>query len=345
MSSEVHMTRPAAALPAPRMAASSWLLALLVLVLGLVPLAGGYATGVIAEILIFAIFAMTLDLLIGYVGLMSLGHSAFFGLSAYTVVALGVHLGISGWVGFVVGVVLSGVLAGAIGFFCIRVSGIPFLMLTMAFSQLLYSASLKWRSVSGGTDGLTGFQRPSLLGLSLDDRATMYYVVLAGFVFVLLALWLLVRSPLGSIFIGIRDNELRMRALGYPVQRFKLIAFVIAGTLAGIGGGLYAFFNAYVSTDILHWSLSGDALVMVVLGGSGTILGPALGAAIFMLLKNVVSSHTELWQFWIGAVFILSVMYLRQGVYGTVAAWLPGWLARRRGQAPGTAVDARRQTR
>jgi branched-chain amino acid transport system permease protein len=199
----------------------------------------------------------------------------------------------------------------------------------MAFSQLLYSLSLKWRSVSGGTDGLSGFQRPTVFGYSMDSGAALYYVILVGFLAVLAFLWCLVRSPLGSIFIGIRDNELRMRAIGYPVQRFKFIAFVIAGALAGVGGGLYAFFNAYVSTDILHWSLSGDAIVMVVLGGGGTVIGPAVGAAIFLLLKNVVSSRTELWQFWIGVVFIFSVMYLRQGIWGTIAKQVPQWWARR----------------
>jgi branched-chain amino acid transport system permease protein len=309
-----------------------YLLALAV-VLALIPLFSSYTVGVVGEILIFAIFAMSLGLLVGYVGLMSFAHSAFFGLAAYTTVALGVHLGINGWWGFLAGVVLSAAFAAVVGFFSIRVSGIAFLMLTMAFSQLLYSLSLKWRSVSGGTDGLNGFQRPTLFGLSLDSGLALYYVILVGFLAVLAFLWCLVRSPLGSIFIGIRDNELRMRAIGYPVQRFKFIAFVISGALGGVGGGLYAFFNAYVSTDILHWSLSGDAIVMVVLGGSGTVIGPAVGAAIFMLLKNVVSSRTDLWQFWIGVVFIFSVMYLRQGVWGTIATRVPAWWARRRNGA------------
>lgn len=305
-----------------------WFLLLAVL-LALVPLSNSYTIGVVGEILVFAIFAMSLDLLIGYVGLMSFAHSAFFGLAAYSVVAFGVHLGLSGWWGFLAGVVLSAAFAALVGFFSIRVSGIAFLMLTMAFSQLLYSLSLKWRSVSGGTDGLTGFVRPTLFGSPLDNSTTLYYVILVGFLGVLAFLWCLVRSPLGSIFIGIRDNELRMRAIGYPVQRFKFIAFVIAGTLGGVGGGLYAFFNAYVSTDILHWSLSGDAIVMVVLGGSGTVIGPAVGAAIFMLLKNVVSSRTDLWQFWVGVIFIFSVMYLRQGVWGTIAQKVPEWWRRR----------------
>jgi branched-chain amino acid transport system permease protein len=319
-----RLAAPAAAIAAPASArtrrAIAWLV--LVIALALVPLAGNYATGLAAEVLVFAIFAMSLDLLIGYTGLMSFGHAAFFGVSAYTVVILGVQLGLSGWIGIFAGVLVSAVVAAIIGFFSIRVSGIPFLMLTMAFAQLLMSISIKWRSVTGGTDGLSGFQRPSLFGLSLNDRATQFYVVAAGFVLVLWFLRRLISSPLGSIFIGIRENEQRMRAAGYPVQRFKLLSFTIAGTLAGVGGALYALLNAFVSSDILHWSLSGDAIIMVILGGSGTIIGPAIGAGVFLLLKNVLSSHTEYWLLWVGIIFILCVMFLPQGVWGWLRARL-----------------------
>lgn len=288
--------------------------------LAVVPFFGGYVAGIATEILIFAIFAMSLGLLVGFTGLMSFGHAAFFGVSAYTTCALGVYLGVSGWWGMLAGVLLSGALAAFIGVFCIRVAGIPFLMLTLAFAQLVLAAAIKWRGLTGGTDGLIGFQRPTLFGVSLDDQAILYGVVAVGFVLVLAFLRRLVQSPLGSIFIGIRDNEQRMRAIGYPVQRFKLIAFTIAGALAGVAGAFYALFNVYVSPDLLHWSLSGDAIIMVVLGGSATILGPAVGAALFLLLKNIISSHNEYWQLWVGALFILSVIFLRQGVWGFVSA-------------------------
>lgn len=299
------------------------LFALLCAALAAAPLASDYTLGLISEILIFAIFAMSLNLLVGYTGLMSLGHAAFFGMSTYTVIALGVHLGISGWWGILAGVAMATALAAVIGVFCIRVSGIPFLMLTMAFSQLLYAASLKWRSLSGGSDGLVGFVRPALFGVSLSESAVARYAVVAvGFALVLLFLWCLVRSPLGSIFIGIRDNEQRMRAIGYPVQRFKLLSFIIAGFLAGVAGALYALFNAYVSTDILHWHLSGDVMIMMILGGSGTVLGPAIGAALFLLLKNFIGSYNDYWSFWVGAVFIFCVMFMREGVWGyAVARW------------------------
>lgn len=301
----------------------------LCVLLATAPLASDYVLGIVSEILIFAIFAMSLNLLVGYTGLMSFGHAAFFGMSTYTVIALGVHFGISGWLGALVGITASALLALLIGVFCIRVSGIPFLMLTMAFSQLLFATALKWRSVTGGTDGLIGFIQPEIFGVSLGSSAAARYAVVAfGFVLVLAFLWCLVRSPLGSIFIGIRDNEQRMRAIGYPVQRFKLIAFTIAGALAGVGGALYALFNAYVSTDILHWHLSGDAMIMVVLGGGGTVIGPAIGAGIFLLLKNFVSSYNEYWALWVGLVFILCVMFLRQGVWGFVVSKIGRWQTR-----------------
>lgn len=289
----------------------------------LLPLAGNYVMGLAAEVLIFAVFAMSLNLLIGFTGLLSFGHAAFFGLGAYTVVTLGVHLGVNGWLGMLAGIVVAALGALIIGFFCIRVSGIPFLMLTMAFSQLLFSISVKWRDVTGGTDGIGGFQRPGLFGLDLNERMTLYYLCVLGFLAALWFLQRLIRAPLGSILIGIRENELRMRTIGYPVQRFKLISFIIGGALAGFAGTMYAFFNAFVSSDILHWALSGDAIMMVILGGTGTIFGPVVGAGVFLLLKNFVSSHHEYWMLWVGLVFILCVMFLREGVWGLLIRWVP----------------------
>jgi branched-chain amino acid transport system permease protein len=318
------------------------LFALLCAVLAAAPLTSDYVLGILSEILIFAIFAMSLNLLIGYTGLMSFGHAAFFGMSTYTVIALGVHLGISGWWGALAGIAASTALAAVIGLCCIRVAGVPFLMLTMAFSQLLFAAALKWRSITGGTDGLVGFVQPELFGVALGTSASARYAMVAlGFVLVLCFLWCLVRSPLGSIFIGIRDNEQRMRAIGYPVQRFKLIAFTISGGLAGVGGALYAMFNAFVSSDILHWQLSGDAMIMVVLGGGGTVFGPAVGAAIFLLLKNFISSYNEYWALWVGVAFILCVMFLRQGVWGALTGRTAAWQAKRQAGQNGAALDVK----
>ncbi len=279
---------------------------------------GDYGIGLLTECLIFAIFAMSLDLLIGYTGLLSFGHAAFFGSSAYAVVVLNVHLGVNGWLGFAAGIALSTILACLIGAVSIRVSGIAFLMLTVAFAQLLFSAALKWRDVTGGTDGLGGLVRPTLFGSSLDNRVTMFYVAAVCLVASIWALRRLVAAPLGSVFIGIKANAGRMHALGYKVRRFRLLSFTIAGTFAGLAGGLYGLFNGFISTDALNWSVSGDVIIMVILGGAGTIIGPAIGAAIFLVLRDVVSSWTDHWMFLIGAVFIACVMVLPQGVWGAV---------------------------
>ena len=229
------------------------------------------------------------------------------------------------WIGLAVFLGL-GVLIGISAVLSVVLIGIPFLMLTMAFSQLLFSIAVKWRTMTGGTDGLTGFMRPSLFGWSLDDRATLYWLIAAGFVLVWWGLRRLIDSPLGSTMIGVRENEQRMRAIGYPVQRIKLISFTIAGGVAGFGGGLYAFFNAFVSSDILHWVLSGDVVLMVILGGAGTITGPVIGTAIFLMLKHVFSSATEYWMLWLGITFIACVMFMRQGVWGLVLQHGPKWL-------------------
>lgn len=165
-----------------------------------------------------------------------------------------------------------------------------------------------------------------VFGWSLDDRSVLYWFIAAGFVVTWWSLRRLIRSPLGSTMIGVRENEQRMRAIGYPVQRIKLIAFVIAGAFAGLGGALYAFFNAFVSSDILHWVLSGDAVLMVILGGAGTITGPVLGAGIFLMLKHVISSHTDYWMLWVGVVFIACVMFMRQGIWGLFLQHGPRWL-------------------
>jgi branched-chain amino acid transport system permease protein len=287
--------------------------------LALVPLCGGsYFLSFATEVLIFAIFAMSLDILLGYTGLMSFGHAAFFGLGAYTVVLLGAKYGLSLWLGLFAGIAVAAIGAVVIGFFCVRVKGIPFLMLTMAFAQLIYSVAVKWRDFTGGSDGVGGVVRPSLLSFSLDSPELMYLLILAFFVATYFALRRLVDSPLGKSFVGIRENEMRMRAMGYPTVKYKLLSFVISGAVAGMAGGLYAFFNEYISPDAVYWSASGDVLVMVTLGGAGSLVGPVIGVITFLGLKYFVSSTTQHWTLIIGIIFIFSVMYFPHGIYGAI---------------------------
>jgi branched-chain amino acid transport system permease protein len=281
-------------------------------------LVADYPRALLAEIYIFAIFAMSLDLLLGFTGLMSLGHAAFFGLGAYAVAILGTLFGVNAWLGLAAGVAIAAAGAALIGFFCVRTSGIPFLMLTLAFSQLVFSVALKWRDVTGGSDGMAIAEKPALFGFELSDSLAMYFMTL---VFFLLSYWglrRLLNAPLGHVFVGIRENEPRMLAIGYPTRAYKLLSFTIAGAFAGLAGGLYAIFNSFISPDAIYWTSSGDILIMTMLGGAGTLIGPAIGAGVFLLMKNVVSSYSEHWLAIIGIIFISCVMFFPGGVWGTL---------------------------
>jgi branched-chain amino acid transport system permease protein len=277
-----------------------------------------YPRALVSEIYIFAIFAMSLDLLLGFTGLMSLGHAAFFGLGAYAVAVLGVEFGINAWLGVVAGVVIAGCGAALIGFFCVRTAGIPFLMLTLAFSQLVFSVALKWRDVTGGSDGIAIAEKPSFFGFDLSNSLVMYFMTLSFFALAYWGLRRLLNAPLGHAFVGIRENEQRMAAIGYPTRAYKLVSFTIAGAIAGLAGGLYAIFNGFISADAVYWTASGDILIMTMLGGAGTLIGPAVGAALVLLMKNVVSSYSEHWLAIIGVTFICCVMFFPGGLWGAL---------------------------
>jgi branched-chain amino acid transport system permease protein len=277
-----------------------------------------YPRALISEIFIFAIFAMSLDLLLGFTGLMSLGHAAFFGLGAYAVAVLGTQFGVNAWLGVAAGIVVAGCGAALIGFFCVRTGGIPFLMLTLAFSQLVFSVALKWRDVTGGSDGIAIAERPGFLGYDLSHSLMMYFMALSFFAMTYWGLRRLLNAPLGHAFVGIRENEQRMMAIGYPTRAYKLLSFTIAGAIAGLAGGLYAIFNGFISADAVYWTASGDILIMTMLGGAGTLIGPALGAAIVLLMKNVVSSYSEHWLAIIGITFVCCVMFFPGGLWGSL---------------------------
>jgi branched-chain amino acid transport system permease protein len=297
---------------------ASWEYAGLVLLVIWPFFASQYGAGLITEVFVFAIVAMSLDLLIGYGGLVSFGHAAFFGVGAYATVLLSVKLGIGVWPALCAGIVFSAAAAAVIGYMCVRMAGVAFFMLTLAFAQLLFSMAMKWRNVTGGSDGVGGMVRPSFFGMSLTDPTVMYFVCLAAFVLSLVLLRRVIHSQFGHALVGLRDNETRMRALGHPTGMLKLMAFVIGGAFAGFGGGLYAIYNGFVSPDALSFGLSGTFLLMVVLGGSGSLIGPAIGAGVFLLLKQLVSSHTEHWLLIVGVVFIGCVMFFRGGIHGLI---------------------------
>ncbi len=279
----------------------------------------GYPLTVLTEILVFGLFAMSLDLILGYTGLPSFGHAAFFGLGAYGTAILSAKLGISNLgISLLVVLALTAVAAAILGWLAIRTAGVYFLMLTLAFAQMIFAAAQKWTPLTGGSNGLPGVARPTLFvpGLVAADPRAFYLLVLALFASSFFLLQRLVSSPFGRSLIGIRENEVRMRAMGYNVKAYKLTAFVIGGAFGGVAGLMYAYFNNFVSPSDVYWTASGTVLLMVLIGGAGTLVGPVLGAAFFLLLQNALSSMTERWPIILGAVFVIFIMFVRNGLVG-----------------------------
>jgi branched-chain amino acid transport system permease protein len=274
----------------------------------------------------FAIFAMSLDLLLGYTGLPSFGHAAFFGLGAYIAAYLSstneLALGLTNNLLILVPVVMGGTAVTAlfIGFFALRTSGIYFLMITLAFAQMLFSIAIRWSGVTGGADGLSGVPHPVIgvgpVSYTISAREDYYFLLLAFFI---LSYWLLrriVNSPFGWVLRGIRENEPRLRSLGYNTFHTKMAAFAISGAFAGLAGMLLVLFFRHAAPGNLYWTISGEVIIMVIIGGTGTMTGPLLGAALVRLFPQFVSSYVERWQMWEGVLFILFVLYAPQGILG-----------------------------
>ena len=325
------------------------LLGLVALLLAFPLVAPPYPRSLMIEVLIFAIFAMSLDLLMGYTGLVSFGHAAFFGLGGYVAAYAGAHLSSNLLVTIPLLLLATGAAAFVIGFFALRTAGIYFLMLTLAFAQMLFSLAIKWSDVTGGSDGLR-VERPyvGIGGVELRFGAdiSFYYLALALFLFSWWLLARLVASPFGHTLRGIKENEARMRALGYDTARFKIGAFVVAGLFAGLAGLLLAGFNRHAAPESLYWTRSGEAIIMVLVGGAGSLVGPIMGAALVHLLPSYASSYTERWQTILGLVFIGFVLFAPSGIYGLIRR---PTLRRRSGQAtdhrPPAAIVENREPR
>ena len=273
------------------------------------------------QALIFAIFAMSLDFLLGYAGLPSFGHAAFYGVGAYACALVALRH-VDGLIPLLlVGSVAAALFAAPIGALSLRTSGIYFLMLTLAFAQMLWGLAVNWTSLTRGTDGLIGIPRPTLAGLdaldiSLYERGPFFYLCLVVAVLCFLLLQMLARSPFGKTLEGIRDNERRMRALGYPSFRFRFAAFVIAGAIAGIAGSLAAMSNGYATPDLLYWTVSGLALVAVVVGGERSLVGPVLGAFAVLFAQLGLSTYVARWELILGGLFIAFVLFVPRGLVG-----------------------------
>ena len=278
-----------------------------------------YYTGLLTLILIYAIFAMSLDILQGYTGLASLGHAAFLGTGAYIVAIINVKIfhGPHFAIELFAGVLSAGIVAALFGLIVLRNTGTYLLMILLASSMMLWGIAFKWRSLTGGDDGLPGIARPDLsfVHWNLHTTTHFYYFVLLFFVIAALLMYLVVRSSFGHTLLGIRESETRMTALGYNVWLQKYIAFIVSGIFAGLAGVMLVYYNGFVSPSELHLVTSAEVLIMVILGGVGTLFGPALGAGIIILIKNFVSGYTEHWMIILGALYMATVMLAPQGVY------------------------------
>jgi branched-chain amino acid transport system permease protein len=278
-----------------------------------------YALSVATQILIFSIFTMSLDLLLGYAGLPSFGHAGFLGLGGYATAILSVRLGIDNF-GLQIGAAIIAASIGALvlGLLAMRTSGVYFLMLTLAFAQIISVASQKATSVTGGTNGLPGVGAPELFvpGVKITEGVPFYFLTLAMAALSFFILFRLVQSPFGRSLIGIHQNPVRMRAIGYNVARYRLAAFWVGGVFAAISGVMYTLYNRFISPSDVGFVLSGEAVLMVLLGGEGTLIGALLGTTAYLLIQNLLSSITQRWQLLLGFLFVVFVLFARRGIVG-----------------------------
>jgi len=300
--------------------------ALLWLVLLTMPLwigaIGGY-TELASRVVVMALAATALNFLLGYTGTLSFGHAAYFGLAAYGAGMTLKYLAPSTGLGMLIGVVVGTLAAAALGALIVRLRGVYFAMVTIAFGQVFYFIAFRWNTVTGGDDGLTGWRRLplDLAGIRLDIQnhdTAFYYLALACFALSAGAMALLLSSPFGRTLHAIRENERRARFLGIAVERHLWLSFVISCAFVSLAGTLYALLNNFTDPRALRWDMSGNFVIMAVLGGMRSFWGPLVGAAVFVVLQDYVSSHTENWMSVVGLIFVLVVLFFPRGVLGLV---------------------------
>lgn len=271
----------------------------------------------VRRVLIFALAATSLNFILGYGGMVALGHAAFFGAGAYVVAILSVQGIPQALIAWPAAMIVAGVLACVIGAISLRTRGVYFIMITLAFAQMVFYLFISLRQY-GGEDGINLSGPTVLPGLNLADDRTFYYVVL---VLVLICLWglnRLIQARFGQALQGIRENEARMEALGYPVFRIKLLAFVIAGVMAGLAGALLASHNQFVSPSLMHWTASANLIIMVIVGGIGLRYGGLVGAAVMLWLEEVLRLYTDYWHLPLGVLLLVIVLFAPRGLAGLV---------------------------
>lgn len=284
------------------------------------------------DIAAWALFAISVDLLLGYTGLLSFGHAAFWGTSAYTTGLIAIHAGVPFPVAVVGGAVCAMILAVPTGYLAVRRTGIYFAMVTLAFAQMIYFIANQWRSVTGGENGLQGIPK-AFFGIELVETESFYfyYAALPIILIGVAIAWRTVNSPFGRVLVAIRDNPARARALGYDVERYKIMVFVISAGLAGLAGGVFSASHGFASLQELIWTTSGKVVLITVLGGIGTLWGGPVGAALVVLLEDkLASSGFNGIGIITGAIFVIIVLAFRHGIWGTARNGIGAWLRSRR---------------
>jgi branched-chain amino acid transport system permease protein len=281
-----------------------------------------YSLTILIEALIFGLFAMSLDLLVGYCRLYSFGHAAAYGLGAYSAALILTQLQLPLPIGIALAVLVTIAAAIPIAWICTRSTGVSFAMLTLAFAQLGYAMLFRFRDVTGGSDGIVGIPRPSgPLGMTWFQGKTGYYFLVLGCLFASYLLCrAIVRSPFGAVLGALRENEAKTIALGYNTRLYKIVTVVLAYGFGGLAGALYAAFAGFASPELFFWLVSGRVLIMVVVGGAATLFGPILGGVFFVFLEHELSQVTDLWPLIFGSIFIAFVMFAPEGIWGILTS-------------------------
>ena len=300
------------------------ILAFLVLVV-MPPFYTSYWVTLFTQMLIYGILAMSLDILIGYTGLSSFGHAGFFGSAAYVVAILSTRYKMGFLTCFVSGIAVTTVISMIFGLLVAHATGVYFLIITLALGMVLWGLAFRWVAMTRGDNGISGIPRPDLgLPISLKDPLTYYYVILVFFLVCLVLMAIFVRSPFGHSLKGVRESESRMRILGYHTWLHKYLSYVSSAAFGGVAGALWAYFDGFISPYNMDLTASIEIILMVILGGPGTLIGPALGAGIIVFLKNFISAYTQRWLLILGTIYILTILYAPQGLMNLIKDWLKG---------------------
>lgn len=282
-----------------------------------------YWVGLMTEAMIWALFALSLDILLGHTGLPSLGHAAYYGMGAYAAAIWFLRVDNGFWVCLAVGTGAATLLAALYGLLALRTVGVYFLMITLALAQVLWAIVHSWRSVTNGDDGIRGINRDDIefVGLRFGETGDYFLFVLGVFLLAAVVILVILRSPFGYSLRGIRESPERMEALGYNVWLYKLLAFLVSGAFAGLSGVLLVFNRNYVSPEAAGVVVSAEVMLMIILGGAGTLFGPVIGAFAIVFLSHWVSSIVERWNLILGVIYVLVVVFAPQGVTGLAARW------------------------